>query len=196
MFRALRKRTKLSEKIDASRMKLDLLKRQRAELEESLERDKRELDALEGEFLPMAGVEFDQMLGCLKSLVGVTDIDFRDDGMVIGISICFVQEGALYDLGDWSIYLGGGNVASCGYACYCIKNERSGVRPDWDRSLPPGNREDLIGSVAHGSAACDYVNEGRYLEAAALIIADMYRFDEEQLMAIPRAYQQIGSAAV
>jgi hypothetical protein len=67
------------------------------------------------------------------------------------------------------------------FTCYRIENKRPGMNPFEQRPLPPEKQIDLSGAAADERAIGDYLNADCYLEAAALIIADMYRLGEQRV---------------
>jgi FtsZ-binding cell division protein ZapB len=184
----------LGSEIAFCQSRLSELKEQKVQDEKELACALREAQALEARPLSVDGEHFDWQVDYLRNLVGVTRIDFRGGGMILDVSVRFSKGEALYDLGDWRVYLGGQEVKERDFAHFCIENARSGVRPFWNRSLPPGNRENLIGAVEHGNDICACVEDGLYPEAAALAIFELYRFDAECLAAIPRAFMQVEPA--
>jgi hypothetical protein len=67
------------------------------------------------------------------------------------------------------------------FTCYRIENKRPGMSQFERRPLPLEKQIDLSGAMADERAIGDYLNAEHYLEAAALIIADMYRLGEQRV---------------
>jgi hypothetical protein len=196
----------LSAEIAECQSQLDTIKSERAQHEDEIARTRAALWMLQNpsaELVSYRGDEFDQKLNYLRNLAGVTRIDFRDGNMIISVAIRFIQQQAFYDLGDWDICLGRQHVSDCAvdpaangavdqtpdcaswhlpgrdFTCYRIKNKRPGMNPFEQRPLPPEKQIDLSGAAADERAIGDYLNADCHLEAAALIIADMYRLGEQ-----------------
>jgi hypothetical protein len=182
-FKLLSARMKLGVEIAECESQLNTIKEQRAQHEEKVACEKQRAQNPDTEFLSKTADEFERDLNYLKSLTGVTDIDFCDGGMVVSVLIRFIQGSAFYDFGDWNIYLGGErNVVSQGFNWYRIENR---CPPDAELPKAPfplfENHIDLTASLTNNNTICDCVKAGRYLEAAALTIADMHSLGEQRI---------------
>jgi hypothetical protein len=177
--------------ITSYQLQLGEAREQREQIKRDLASKIRELEEFEATPPLIDDGRFDQQLDYLKNLVGVTRIDFCDEGMVIDVSIRFSKDDALYDLGDWRVYLGGRHVAGREGHHYCVENKRAGICSSWDRSQPPGNRDALISAIACNDEVCAFVSADHFPEAAALIISDLYQFYEQHAAAIPQAFRRI-----
>jgi hypothetical protein len=67
------------------------------------------------------------------------------------------------------------------FTCYRIENTRPGMSSFERQPLPPEKQIDLNDAAADERAISDYLNADCYLEAAALIITDMYRLGEQRM---------------
>jgi len=183
--RLISREVEVNRQIAAYELELAGLREKRAGLQRSIAEGEARLATFADLDTSLAADEFDRLCDYLVNLAGVMRIDFREGEMVLSVSPRVIYDGHTYDLGDWRIYLGGGQGVGEGeFTFFSIVEERSGRIP------PPDNREMIRDRALYCDEICAFIKEGAYVPAATLLVTGLHTVEDSMLEQIPALYRQ------